>query len=277
MKTIVTPDSSIVINITEDFIILSDIKGSVAFTTSIANYSDSPKIVERWLYVHMRGREKDDYEYKATIKEINKVMHCDIPLKNCYKRPHEMAYIIDGSVVHRCKEDEYYDSVYLGYKLANGDASDTGAADDEYRISVGADMKVRIYDMPTGQQIFTFSLDSKHPDHLAILKKFKSSWLDYLRKFATWKIGRIQDPMKRQLIMAATTLYRFDQETMKQFVDTCIKYDSLSLVYTNRNNHVIGFLPNVLWIYQGPTEIVIRVYNEGGNQLGTLKFKNANC
>ena len=138
-------------------------------------------------------------------------------------------------------------------------------------------MKVRIYDMPTSQQIFTFSLDSKHPDHLAILKKFKSSWLDYLRKFATWKIGRIQDPMKRQLIMAATTLYRFDQETMKQFVDTCIKYDSLSLVYTNRNNHVIGFLPNVLWIYQGPTEIVIRVYNEGGNQLGTLKFKNANC
>lgn len=276
MKTIVTPDSRIVINITEDFIILSDIKGSVAFTTSIANYSDSPKTIERWLCVHMRGRDKDDYEYKETIKEINKALHCDIPLKNRYKRPHEIAYIMDGSVVHRCKEDEYYDSVYLGYKLANGDVSDVGTADDEYRISVGADMKVRIYDMPTGLQIFMFPLDTDHPDHLAILKKFKSEWLNYLRKFVIWKIERIQDPMKRQLIMAATKLYRFDQETMKKLVDTCIKYDRLSLVYTRTNNRVIGFLPNVLWIYQGPIEIVIRVYNEGGNQLGTLKFKNHN-
>lgn len=277
MKTIVTPDNSIVININENFIILSDIKGSVAFTSSIANYSDTPKIIERWLCVHMRGREKDDYEYKETIKRINKIMDCDIPLKNRYKRPHEMAYIMDGSNVHICKEDEYYDSVYLGYKLANGEISDAGAADDEYRISVGADMKVRIYDMPTGQQIFMFPLDTKFPDHLAILKKFKSGWLDYLRKFATWKIGRIQDPVKRQLIIAATSLYRFDQETMKKLVDTCIKYDSLSVIYTRTNNHVIGFLPNVLWIYQGPTEIVIRVYNESGNPMGTLKFKNANC
>ena len=273
MKSIINQTNGVIININdrEQEIYLSHVRKSVVFTVTLP-LTCSEGALEKWLCAHMS--ENDCTQgYSKVVKELNNALHLYMPEKERrFPKTYETKYIIDGFVRHTAQCGEHYDSTDMGEKLASGQYSSIAIASDEYRIVIDSDLEAEIYEATTGQLPFQFPLDTTDFDQLAVLGQFKEDCLDYLRKFASLHLGKVSDPIKRALVISATTKYKFNQHTLKRLVETCAKYDNLGLVETNHSNHAIGFIPNTLWTYCGEHCITMWAYDNLGSEMERISF-----
>ena len=272
MKTIVNQANGILVGVDNETnkIHLSHIQSNVAFTVTIP-LEGSEKVIEKWLCAHMS--ENDCFHsYEKVVKEINELLHLYIPAKRNFPKTYETRYVVDGIVIHVSDCGERYESVEMGKRLAVGEIKSISVASDEYHVTVGSDMVFEVREATTEQLVFQFPIDTDDYDHLTVLGMFQEDCLDYIKKFASLKLGKVNDPAKRALVINATSKYHFHQDTFMKLAETCVKYDGLALVQSNHSNHVIGFLPNTLWTYYGPGRITMWAYNENGTELEQISF-----
>lgn len=271
-KTIVNQTNGIVISINEDAkeMCLSHIRKGVAFTVALP--MDEKSQIERWLCVHMA--ENDPQGYTQVVSEVNNTLQLNIPLEERrWAKTYKKHYGVNGELVHTVEYGAvHYDSTSIGERLASGEIKSITISDDEYHVVINSDLNMEIYEMSTGYKVFSIPLDTTNRDELAVLNLFKKEeCLKYLRKYKALHLERISDPAKRALILDSAK-YNFTKETLKSLVDTCAKYDDLGMMTTEYNNHPIGLVASVLWVYCGNRWITIWAYDEYGTEIEHLSF-----
>lgn len=275
MKTIVNETNGIVINIDPKMneIHLTHIRGIVAFSVTVP-IDTNEGVIEKWLCMHTS--ENDClHSYEKIVRKLNELLHLYMPEKRRFRKTYETKYVVDGIVEHVSQCGEQYESTEMGNRLATGEVSAISIVSDEYRVTINKDMELEVYEVTTDQLIFQFPIDTTDYDQLEILSLFKEDCLEYLKKFSRLKLGKVSDPEKRALVIQATSAkYNFHKNTLEKLVETCIKYDNLALVPTRHSNHIIGFLPNTLWTYYGPSRITMWAYDDNGSEIERVSFES---
>ena len=264
MKMVVDRTHGIVINIGKEDVRLTRIKENVAFTVKVK--ADKKDVIEKWLCMHTHL-----HSYEKIANNLNKVLDTSISAKPQFKRTYETKYSINGIVKRVSKCGKYYNSTMMGIKLANGYADSIAIESDKYRIEIGSDMEFKLYEQVTNQLVFRFPIAIDMDDqNQMVLKLFNEDCLNYLKKSSCLKLSKITDSAKRSLIIDVYTSY--SESVMNQMIETCIKYDKLALVMTDKPTPIIGSLPNILLVYRGSNKIVMWAYDDNGVQMKRIDF-----